>query len=344
MMNRLQLFIYLIYIWNVLFCKSTTLAPNELQALEDIYYNTNGLQWQWSNKTGAGIPWNFTNPQPCNSTDSFYWQGLLCSIDISNTDRSFGAMLSGEIAKRFGHKGLSEDSIHINLKGTAGQSFGAFLAKGITLNLEGEGNDYVGKGLSGGRITIIPFKNSKYEFDKNIIVGNTVLYGAIDGECYFSGVAGERFAVRNSGAVAIVEGTGDHCCEYMTGGIVMVLGKTGVNFAAGMSGGIAYVFDENNEFEKNCNKAMVQVSRVIFSKKTDTNNIFDKSSLLDRDELRIKMMLRRHINYTNSKKAKNILENFDLNLKNFYKVFPLDFRKALEQSIKSKNKKSKKVL
>ena len=271
-------------------------------------------------------------------------KSILIKKDIFNTDRSFGAMISGEIAKRFGHKGLNEDSICINLKGTAGQSFGAFLAKGITLNLEGEGNDYVGKGLSGGRITIIPFKNSKYEFDKNIIVGNTVLYGAIDGECYFSGVAGERFAVRNSGAVAIVEGTGDHCCEYMTGGIIMVLGRTGVNFAAGMSGGIAYVFDENSEFEKNCNKAMVQVSRVICSKKTDTNNIFDKSSLLDRDDLRIKMMLKRHINYTNSKKAKNILEDFNSNLKNFYKVFPLDFREALEQSIKSKNKKSKKVL
>ena len=271
-------------------------------------------------------------------------KSILIKKDIFNTDRSFGAMISGEIAKRFGHKGLNEDSICINLKGTAGQSFGAFLAKGITLNLEGEGNDYVGKGLSGGRITIIPFKNSKYEFDKNIIVGNTVLYGAIDGECYFSGVAGERFAVRNSGAVAIVEGTGDHCCEYMTGGIIMVLGKTGVNFAAGMSGGIAYVFDENSEFEKNCNKAMVQVNRVISSKKTDTDNIFDKSSLLDRDDLRIKMMLKRHINYTNSKKAKNILEDFNSNLKNFYKVFPLDFRKALEQSIKSKNKKSKKVL
>ena len=271
-------------------------------------------------------------------------KSILIKKDIFNTDRSFGAMISGEIAKRFGHKGLNEDSICINLKGTAGQSFGAFLAKGITLNLEGEGNDYVGKGLSGGRITIIPFKNSKYEFDKNIIVGNTVLYGAIDGECYFSGVAGERFAVRNSGAVAIVEGTGDHCCEYMTGGIIMVLGRTGVNFAAGMSGGIAYVFDENSEFEKNCNKAMVQVNRVISSKKTDTDNIFDKSSLLDRDDLRIKMMLKRHINYTNSKKAKNILEDFNSNLKNFYKVFPLDFREALEQSIKSKNKKSKKVL
>ena len=253
-------------------------------------------------------------------------------------------MLSGEVAKEFGHSGLNEDSIVINLRGTAGQSFGTFLSKGITLNLEGEGNDYVGKGLSGGRITIIPFKNSNYKFDKNIIVGNTVLYGAISGECYFLGMAGERFAVRNSGALAIVEGTGDHCCEYMTGGIVMVLGKTGVNFGAGMSGGIAYVFDEEGDFEDKCNKSMVEIHRIKKSDEIDEKSIFEKISLLNRDELRIKLMLKRHLNYTNSDKAKMILNNFDKNLKSFYKVFPLDFRRALEQSIELDMDKKEKAI
>ena len=173
---------------------------------------------------------------------------------IRNIDRTAGAMLSGEIAKRYGHAGLPDDTIHVSLKGTAGQSFGAFLAKGVTFELEGEGNDYVGKGLSGGRIVdpagrptagIVP--------EESIIVGNTVLYGAIAGEAYFRGIAGERFAVRNSGATVVVEGTGDHGCEYMTGGIVVVLGPTGRNFAAGMSGGIAYVLDEDGTFEQRCN-------------------------------------------------------------------------------------------
>ena len=161
------------------------------------------------------------------------------SSEIKNTDRSAGAMLSGEIAKVHGHKGLADDTINIKLKGTAGQSFGVFLAKGISLDLEGEANDYVGKGISGGRIAIYPPKNSNITPEENIIVGNTVLYGGITGECYFNGIAGERFAVRNSGATAVIEGSGDHCCEYMTGGIKVVLGKVGRNFGAGMSGGIA---------------------------------------------------------------------------------------------------------
>ena len=271
-------------------------------------------------------------------------KSIILNKDIKNIDRSFGSMLSGEVAKEFGHSGLNEDSIVINLRGTAGQSFGTFLSKGITLNLEGEGNDYVGKGLSGGRITIIPFKNSNYKFDKNIIVGNTVLYGAISGECYFLGMAGERFAVRNSGALAIVEGTGDHCCEYMTGGIVMVLGKTGVNFGAGMSGGIAYVFDEEGDFEDKCNKSMVEIHRIKKSDEIDEKSIFEKISLLNRDELRIKLMLKRHLNYTNSDKAKMILNNFDKNLKSFYKVFPLDFRRALEQSIELDMDKKEKAI
>ena len=269
---------------------------------------------------------------------------VVINKSVKNTDRSFGAMLSGEIAGKFGHSGLDDDSIVVNLKGTAGQSFGTFLSKGVSLHLEGEANDYVGKGLSGGRISIVPFKDSKYKFDKNIIVGNTVLYGAISGECYFLGVAGERFAVRNSGALAVVEGTGDHCCEYMTGGIVTVLGKTGVNFAAGMSGGIAYVFDEDGDFEKNCNTAMVEILKVKKSDETNKKFIFEKNSFLDRDDLRIKLILKKHFNYTNSLKAKMILNNFDKNLKKFYKVFPLDFKKALEQSMNMDLNKKEKVM
>ena len=181
---------------------------------------------------------------------------------IRNTDRTAGAMLSGEVAKRYGHEGLPDDTIHVKLTGTAGQSFGAWLARGVTFELEGDANDYVGKGLSGGRIVIRPPADAGIVPEESIIVGNTVLYGAIEGECYFRGVAGERFAVRNSGAIAVIEGAGDHCCEYMTGGIVVVLGKTGRNFAAGMSGGIAYVLDEDGTFERRCNMTMVELEPV----------------------------------------------------------------------------------
>src|SRR4029077_17613692 len=178
---------------------------------------------------------------------------------ITNTDRAAGAMLSGEVAKRYGHTGLPDDTIHVKLTGTAGQSFGAWLARGITLELEGEGNDYVGKGLSGGRIIVRPPADAGVTPEESIIVGNTVLYGAIAGECYFRGIAGEHFAGRNSGAMAVIEGAGDHCCESMTGGIVVVLGRTGRNFAAGMSGGIAYVLDEDGTFASRCNLAMVEL-------------------------------------------------------------------------------------
>ena len=178
---------------------------------------------------------------------------------IKNLNRTAGAMLSGEIAKRYGHAGLPEDTIWVRFNGSAGQSFGALLAHGVTLDLVGEGNDYVGKGLSGGRIIVRPPADSAIVPEKSIIVGNTVLYGAIAGECYFRGIAGERFAVRNSGAIAVVEGTGDHGCEYMTGGVVVVIGPTGRNFAAGMSGGIAYVLDEEGDFERRCNLAMVEL-------------------------------------------------------------------------------------
>ena len=171
-------------------------------------------------------------------------------------------MLSGEIAKRYGHAGLPEDTIWLSFKGTAGQSFGAWVAHGVTLDLVGEANDYVGKGLSGGKLIVRPDPKSGIVPEESIIVGNTVLYGAITGECYFRGIAGERFAVRNSGAVAVVEGTGDHGCEYMTGGVVVVLGPTGRNFAAGMSGGIAYVLDEDGNFERRCNLSMIDLEPV----------------------------------------------------------------------------------
>ena len=171
-------------------------------------------------------------------------------------------MLSGEIAKRYGHVGLPEDTIWLSFKGTAGQSFGAWLAHGVTLDLVGEGNDYVGKGLSGGKLIVRPDPSSGIVPEESIIVGNTVLYGAISGECYFRGVAGERFAVRNSGAACVVEGTGDHGCEYMTGGVVVVIGPTGRNFAAGMSGGIAYVLDEDGTFERRCNLSMIDLEPV----------------------------------------------------------------------------------
>ncbi len=181
---------------------------------------------------------------------------------IGNSDRTTGAMLSGEIARRHGHAGLPDDTIEITLRGTAGQSFGAFLAQGVTMTLIGQANDYVGKGLSGGVLVIRPPDESPIVAERSIIVGNTVLYGAISGECYFRGVAGERFAVRNSGAIAVVEGVGDHGCEYMTGGIVVVLGQTGRNFAAGMSGGVAYVLDEDGTFRSRCNMAMVDLEPV----------------------------------------------------------------------------------
>ncbi len=252
---------------------------------------------------------------------------------IKNTDRSFGAMVSGHIARRFGHEGLREDSIVINLEGTAGQSFGTFLSSGITLSLSGEANDYVGKGLSGGKIIIKPFRDAKYESDKNIIVGNTVLYGAISGQCFLSGVAGERFGVRNSGAIAVVEGTGDHCCEYMTGGVVMVLGTTGVNFGAGMSGGISYVYQNEEDFKRRCNLSMINILKVKKSKHILPEKLFDKYNFLFNDDLRIKELLKRHLNSTGSLVAKRILENFDEELNNFVKVLPMDFEDVLLKKI-----------
>jgi glutamate synthase (NADPH/NADH) large chain len=249
---------------------------------------------------------------------------------IRNVNRTVGAMLSGEIAARYGHAGLPPDTVSIKLNGTAGQSFGAFLARGVSLELMGQANDYVGKGLSGGRIAVYPPAKSKLEATENIIVGNTVLYGAIAGECYFAGVAGERFAVRNSGAVAVVEGVGDHGCEYMTGGVVAVIGKTGRNFAAGMSGGIAYVLDEERMFERLCNRSMVEIEPVRAERVPSGMDEDDlMGDMLGHDGFRLRRLVERHLYYTNSKRARDLLARWDEVLPLFVKVMPIDYRRAL---------------
>ena len=262
---------------------------------------------------------------------------------IKNTDRAAGAMLSGEVAKRYGHAGLPDDTIQVKIKGIAGQSFGAFLARGVTFELDGEGNDYVGKGLSGGRIVIRPPANSGIKPEESIIVGNTVLYGAVEGEAYFRGIAGERFAVRNSGAIVVVEGTGDHGCEYMTGGVVAVLGATGRNFAAGMSGGIAYVLDEDNTFKSRCNLAMVELEPL--PEEEDVNEksyhhlrdltahgrVEVMSDMTARDARRLHWMISQHARHTGSKRAQEILANWKNFLPKFKKVMPTEYRRALKE-------------
>ncbi|MDR1936959.1 MAG: glutamate synthase large subunit, partial [Tannerellaceae bacterium] len=246
------------------------------------------------------------------------------NVNITNTDRTMGAMLSGEVAMRYGNKGLPDNTIRIRAKGSAGQSFGAFLAAGITLRLEGEANDYLGKGLSGGRIIVVPPSKSLFTPENNIIVGNTLLYGATSGEVYINGRAGERFCVRNSGATAVVEGVGDHCCEYMTGGRTVVLGSTGKNFAAGMSGGIAYVLNMDETFDYFCNMEMVELSLV--------------EDNADRTELR--GLISAHVQYTQSPLAKHILKNWDNYINRFIKVTPFEYKKILqEQKIEAINKK-----
>ena len=263
---------------------------------------------------------------------------------IRNSDRSAGAMLSGEIAKRYGHAGLRDESIHIKFKGTAGQSFGAFLAKGVTLELEGEANDYVGKGLSGGKIVVYPPQEAKkLKPEESIIVGNTVLYGAIAGECYFRGVAGERFGVRNSGAIAVVEGVGDHGCEYMTGGIIVVIGETGRNFAAGMSGGIAYVLDEAGTFAQRCNLAMVELEPVAAEEEMMVRHLHSGGDLeahgrvdvmhdMSRfDGERLHQLIANHARATSSARARHILENWETYLPKFRKVMPVEYRRALAE-------------
>ncbi|NOY54738.1 MAG: glutamate synthase large subunit [Actinobacteria bacterium] len=256
---------------------------------------------------------------------------------VNNTNLSIGAMLSGEVARRYGHAGLPDDTIHIKLHGTAGQSFGAWLAHGITLHLEGDANDYVGKGLSGGRIIIETEPSGPFVPRENIIIGNTVLYGAISGDCYFNGGAGERFAVRNSGAIAVVERIGDHGCEYMTGGCVVVIGKAGRNFGAGMSGGIAYVIDDAGDFEQRVNHHMVEIERVTPDNDVPlevSDNPTPEELLADplrHDVWRLKTLIARHARLTNSSRAEEILDHFDEYLTRFFKVVPVEYRRALQQ-------------
>jgi len=268
---------------------------------------------------------------------------VVIETPICNVDRSFGTMLSGKVAKKYGHQGLPEDCIAIKAKGTAGQSLGAWLARGVSIELVGIGNDYVGKGLSGGRISIRPPVETPIKAEENSIVGNTVLFGAVDGEAYFNGIAGERFAVRNSGAVAVVEGVGDHGCEYMTGGTIAILGETGRNFAAGMSGGMAYVFDEAGDFESHCNMAQVALEPVLSEDEAlekfdhqggdlETMGRVDiRHSFSQNDEKILHQMITRHVHYTNSAKGRAILDNWNDSLSKFVKVMPVDYKRALAE-------------
>ena len=236
-------------------------------------------------------------------------------LPIRNIHRSVGAALSGEITRRYGAKGLPDDTIHLSFLGSAGQSFGAFLAPGVTMHVHGDANDYLGKGMSGGRVVVTPPDGATFLPHKNVIVGNVVLYGATGGEAYFHGTAGERFAVRNSGGKAVVEGVGDHGCEYMTGGVVVVLGPTGNNFAAGMSGGLAYVYDEGELFDTRCNLDMVDVESV----------------WQEEDIKRLRAMIESHFRFTGSQRAAQILENWESRLPLFVKIMPIEYRKSLER-------------
>jgi glutamate synthase (NADPH/NADH) large chain len=262
---------------------------------------------------------------------------VVIETKVFNTNRTVGAMLSGEVARRFGHNGLEPGTIDIRLKGTAGQSFGAWLARGITLQLEGDANDYVGKGLSGGRIVIVAPPYGPTVPYQNVIIGNTVLYGAISGECYFNGGAGERFAVRNSGAIAVVERVGDHGCEYMTGGCVVVLGRTGLNFAAGMSGGIAYVIDEEGDFKQRCNPTMVELETIDpdTGAPAGAGRVPSTAELmadpLRFDAWRLRSLIERHAALADSSRAREILDGFDEYLPQFIKVVPTEFRRALHE-------------
>jgi glutamate synthase (NADPH) large chain len=255
---------------------------------------------------------------------------------IRNANRSVGAMLSGTVARKYGHEGLPDDTIHVAFQGIAGQSFGAFLARGITFELQGATNDYVGKGLSGGRIVVYPDPACPARPEENIVIGNTVMYGATDGEAFFRGVAGERFCVRNSGGAAVVEGTGDHGCEYMTGGTVVVLGRTGRNFAAGMSGGLAYVYDADGTFARHCNLAMVNLEPV----RTEAEQISAEKELAatgkgrvrhqgNGDDAQLRELVERHLRFTGSTLALKLLDDWDAARAKFVKVFPHEYQRAL---------------
>jgi glutamate synthase (ferredoxin) len=235
------------------------------------------------------------------------------SLPIRNVNRTVGTMLGYHVTKRYGGDGLPDDTIRLSFTGSAGQSFAAFVPRGITLTLEGDSNDYIGKGLSGGKLIVYPPKSSRFVAEDNILIGNVALYGATSGEAYFRGVAGERFAVRNSGALTVVEGVGDHGCEYMTGGRVVVLGRTGRNFAAGMSGGIAYVLDAHEEFQRKCNTEMV-----------------DLETLDDPEDVQlVRSLIVRHVQYTGSELGSRVLDSFEALQSMFVKVMPRDFRRVL---------------
>jgi glutamate synthase (NADPH/NADH) large chain len=237
------------------------------------------------------------------------------ALPIENSHRAAGTYLSGEIARRHGARGLPDDTIHVRFSGSAGQSFGAFLASGVTLELVGEANDYIGKGLSGGRVAVMAPPGVRYVPEENSLIGNVALYGATGGELYAAGLAGERFAVRNSGARAVVEGVGDHGCEYMTGGVVVVLGGTGRNFAAGMSGGTAYVFDRDQTFRSRCNLAMVELESVV-----------EESDLW-----LVLQMVEDHVRWTGSSLGRRLLDNWELMVSRFVKVMPVDYKRVLQQ-------------
>ncbi len=250
-------------------------------------------------------------------------QHISAAFHILNTDRTVGTLLSNEISKKFRSAGLPADTIHFKFTGTAGQSFGAFSANGLTLELEGDANEYFGKGLSGARLVVYPPTLSSFSPEDNIIIGNVAFYGATSGSAYIRGKAGERFCVRNSGVQAVVESIGDHGCEYMTGGRVVILGETGRNFAAGMSGGIAYVYNAKGNFDQMCNKEMVDLDPVEES---------------DIDE--IKQMIADHYNYTGSTVARFILDDFENQLRNFIKVFPKDYKKVLQANLQTELQKN----
>jgi glutamate synthase (NADPH) large chain len=263
-------------------------------------------------------------------------------VPVRNVNRTIGAMLSGEVARKYGHDGLPDDTIHIQLQGVAGQSVGAFLARGITLDLVGDANDYAGKGLSGGRLIVRSANDFRGFGPEHIIVGNTVLYGAIAGEAFFNGVAGERFAVRNSGALTVVEGVGDHGCEYMTGGTVVVLGETGRNFAGGMSGGVAYVWDPKADFGKRCNMAMVALEPLLSVEEQESkdgkavNHTVVRDGISEADDVILKRAVSDHFRYTGSFRARALLDDWPAARKQFVKVMPTEYRRALKEMYAAK--------
>ena len=261
---------------------------------------------------------------PCSISVRPLWRKapVEATLAIRNINRAVGTIVGSEVTRRYGPDGLPDNTIRLQFQGSAGQSFGAFVPRGMTLSLEGDANDYVGKGLSGGKIIVYPPRAATFIAAENVIIGNVALYGATSGEAYICGVAGERFCVRNSGVSAVVEAVGDHGCEYMTGGRVVVLGQTGRNFAAGMSGGIAYVLDEKGDFAQRCNKAMVQLSRIDDEEESEA----------------VKDMIFRHAEYTGSSRATEVLLAWDEWLPKFVRVIPNDYRRVLEAQKQMKRK------